>query len=72
MIQVELYYMTSTIAMNRHLSSTEGWTLRLVCKHKSTRKSHSIVKEGSELVRGLSINLKLDEEPETIAIKIAK
>lgn len=74
MIQVELYYMTFTIAMKRYLSSIEELMLWLVCKPENSKTKITFYchKETCKCAREVGINPELDEELETTAKKQAK
>ena len=72
MMQVELCYKTSTIAMNKYLSSTDDWLMQLVCKHENSKKSNSVSKEACKFARELGVDLEVDEEPGTTAAEKAK
>jgi len=45
MIQLEMSFKTTTIAMTTYLNSTTDWMLQLVLHHEGTKKLHSITKE---------------------------
>ena len=45
MIQLEMSFKTTTIAMTTYLNSTTDWMLQLVLHHEGTKKLHSVTKE---------------------------
>ena len=45
MVQLEMAYTTTTIAMPMYLSSTTDWMVKLTYQHQYYKKPHSIIKE---------------------------
>ena len=64
MMQLELSFKTATIGLYRYLSLSQDWTMQLVFQHESSKKLHSIVKEGRKYGNDLNIELDMDSETE--------
>ena len=71
LIQLELSYKTSTVGMKHYLCFSNDWMLQLVLQHESTKKLHSILKEGEKFERELNVD-PIVEEQDLQATKIAK
>ena len=71
LIQLELSYKTTTIAMKHYLEFTNDWMLQLVLQHESTKKLHSILKEALKYERELNID-PIVEEQDLPSTKVAK
>ena len=72
MIQLEMAYKTSTIAMSTYLSTTCDWTLKLVYQHQKNNKLHSIVKEARIYEKNLDLNIETPPNRDLPATKQAK
>ena len=72
MIQLEMAYKTTTIAMSKYLSTTSDWMLKLVYQHHKSNKLHSIVKEARIYEKDLDFNIGTPPHPHLPATKQAK
>ena len=72
MIQLEMAYKTTTIAMSTYLSTTSDWMLKLVYQHHKSSKLHSNVKEARIYEKDLDFNIGTPLHPDLPATKQAK
>ena len=72
MIQLEMAYKTTTIAMSTYLSTNSDWMLKLVYQHHKSNKLHSIVKEARIYEKDLDFNIGTPPHPDLPATKQAK
>ncbi|XP_042889217.1 uncharacterized protein LOC122264411 [Penaeus japonicus] len=71
LIQLELTYKTSTVGMKHYLHFSNDWMLQLILQHESTKKLHSILKEGEKFEREFEVD-PIVEEQQLDATKVAK
>ena len=71
-IQTELIYKTTTIGLHKYLQTTKGWVMKLVRKHKNSKKIHSIVKESRKYVRELNTEKQEELNQDLAPTKAAK
>jgi len=72
MIQLEMAYRTTTIAMSTYLSSTTDWMLKLVHQHQQNKKLHSIIKEARKYESDLDLNIENSPNSDLPATKQVK
>ena len=72
MMQHEMSYKTTTIAMSTYLSTTSAWMLKLVYQQHKSNKLHSIVKEARIYEKDLDFNIGTPPHPDLPATKQAE
>ena len=72
MIQLEMAYRTTTIAMSTYLSTTSDWILKLVYQYHRNNKFHSIVKEARIYEKDLDFSIGAPPNHDLPATKQAK
>ena len=72
MIQLEMAYKTTTIAMSMYLSNTTDWMLKLVYQYQQNKKLHSIIKKARKYESDLGLTIANSPNPNLPATKQAK
>lgn len=71
LMQLELSFKTTTIAMKNYLEFTNDWMMQLVLQHENSKKLHSVFKEAKKFENELNIQ-PIVEDDNLHATKVAK
>ena len=72
LIQTELTYKTTTAGLHKYLQTTKDWMMKLVRKHKNSKKLYSIAKESRKYMRELNIEEQEELNQDLAPTKAAK
>ena len=71
-IQLEMAYKITTIAMSMYLSNTTDWMLKLVHQHQQHKRLHYIIKEARKYESDLDLTIENSPNARLPATKQAK